>query len=144
MKTLILVALWLALSSIFVSAQTTVTDDDVAELISHVQQTLASQLDSALPRMAFEKWLHSQAGSDAAIHWLVRTADVPDQGFPWVEVDVAILGRPGIVIMVAVATKPTFHSLELMRVGEYAEWPRLRDLPQALKRARVDRDRLPQ
>jgi hypothetical protein len=137
-KTLMFVALCLALSSVFVSAQTPVSKGDVAKLISRVQQIPASQLDSALPRMAFEKWLHSQAGSDAAIHWLVRTADVPEQGFPWVEADVAIQGRPGIVIMVAVATKPTFHSLQLMRAGDYAEWPHLRDLPQALRLARVD------
>ena len=29
-----------------------------------------------------------QTGSDAAIHWLVRTTDVPEQSFPGVEADV--------------------------------------------------------
>lgn len=144
MKVLTSLVLCLTLSSLFTSAQTPLTDDDVAGLIFHVKQTPASQLDSALPPMTFEKWLLLQVGRDAAIGWAVRTGVDRSLGLPWVEADVSIQGRPGIVIMIAnrtsergIASKPMFHSLELVRAGEYAEWPRLRDLPAALKRARA-------
>lgn len=136
MKTLTLVVLCLSLSSALLSAQMTLTDEDAAKLISRVQQTSASQLDSALPRMTFERWLRSQVGTDTTINWVVRTADVSVQRYPWIEADISIQGRPGIVIMIAAATKPRFQSLKLMRAGDYAEWPRLRDLPEALRRAR--------
>jgi len=135
-KTLTLVVLCLSLSSAILSAQMTLTDEDAAKLISRVQQTSASQLDSALPRMTFERWLRSQVGTDTTINWVVRTADVSVQRYPWIETDISIHGRPGIVIMIAAATKPTFQSLQLMWAGDYAEWPRLRDLPEALRRAR--------
>jgi hypothetical protein len=137
-------ALCLTLSSVFASAQMVLTDDDAAKLISHVKRTPASQLDSALPPMTFEKWLLLQAGRDAAIDWVVRSAVEQGLGLPYVEADVSIQGRPGIVLMIAngtsdggIASKPIFHSLQLVRADEYAEWPRLRDLPAALKRARA-------
>ena len=84
--------------------------------------------------MAFEKWVVSQVGSDATINWLVRTAE--SQGAPWIETDVTIQGRPGIVIMTAGSRKPKFLSLQLLRAGDFAEWPRLRELPDAVKRAK--------
>ena len=135
MKILELVA-YLAVSCVLVSAQTNRTNDDAAKLISRVQQTPASQLDSTLPHVSVERWLRYQVGSDAAINWAVRTADVSIQRYPWIEADVSIQGRPEIVIMIAAAKRPTFHSLELIAAGGTAEWPRLRDLPEALKRAR--------
>ncbi|SPE40180.1 exported hypothetical protein [Candidatus Sulfotelmatobacter sp. SbA7] len=141
MKTLTLLALCVIFSSVLVSAQATPTDDDVAKLIAGVKLTLASQLDPALPPVTFEKWLRLQVGRDATIGWAVRTGD--GHGLPWVEADVSDQGRPGIVIMIscgasegAIATRPKFHSLELVRANEYAEWPRLRDLPVALRKAR--------
>ncbi len=149
MKVLTSFALCLTLGSLFASAQSRLTGDDVAKLIFHVKQTPASQLDSALPPMTFEKWLLLQVGRDAAIGWAVRTAGDRTAvgrslGLPWVEADVSIQGRPGLVIMMAngtseggIASKPRFQSLELVRAGEYAEWPRLRELPAALKRART-------
>lgn len=136
MKTLTSLALVLAFSSVLLSAQTSLSDDAAARLIARVQQTPASQLDPALPRIPFEKWLRSQIGSEAAIGWAVRTADVRYQRDPWVEADVSIQGRPGIVIMIAVSRKPKFQSLEFMRAGEDAEFPHLRDLPDAVSKAR--------
>jgi hypothetical protein len=141
-KVLTSLALCLTLSSLFGSAQTPLTDDDVPKLIFQVKQTPASQLDSALPHMTFEKWLLLQVGREAAIGWVVRTGVDRSLGLPWVEADISIQGRPGIVIMIGngrsergIAPKPMFQSLKLVRAGEYEEWPRLRDLPAALKRA---------
>lgn len=141
MKTLALLAVGVIFSSILVSAQTTLTDDDVIKLISLVKLTPASQLDPVLPHLTFGRWLRLQVGRDAGIAWAVRTAD--GHGLPWVEADISAQGRPGIVIMIAcgtsdgrTASKPTFHSLQLVRADDYADWPRLRDLPAALQRAR--------
>lgn len=101
------------------------------------KQTPASQLESVLPQMAFEKWLRVQVGPDAAIGWVVRTGD--GHGLPWVEADVSIQGRPGIAIMIAAGTpKPTFRSLGLVRADDFAEWRRLRDLPEAMRKARAE------
>jgi hypothetical protein len=136
-KVLTSLVLCLTLSSLFTSAQTPLTDNDV-ELIFRVKQTPASQLDSALPAMTFEKWLLVEVGREAAIGWAVRTAGDRSLGLPLVEADVSVQGRPAIVIMIANRTsKPIFQSLELVRAGEYADWPRLRDLPLALKRAKA-------
>jgi hypothetical protein len=128
------VMLCLALCSVPVSAQTTITNDDAAKLISLVKQTPVSQLDSVLPKMTFEKWVVSQVGKDAVINWVVRNAD--GQRVPWVEADVSLQGRPGIVIMIAGTPEPTFRSLELVRAGAGAEWSRLRELPEAVRRAK--------
>jgi hypothetical protein len=138
-KILALLALYLAVSCVLVSAQTNRTNDNAANLISRVQQTPASQLDSTLPRMPLDRWLRSQVGSDTTINWAVRTADISIQRYPWIEADVSIQGRPEIVIiviMIAAAKRPTFHSLELIEAGGIAEWPRLCFLPEALKRAK--------
>ena len=142
MKTVTSVALCLSLSSVLALTQTPLTDDDAGKLVSRVKQMPASQLDSALPPMAFEKWLLLQVGKDAAIGWAVRTADGPGNGPRLIEADISIQGGPGIVITIVDGTsdgrtKPTFHSLQLMRAGgESSEWPRLRDLTAAMKRAR--------
>ena len=129
------VMLCLALCSVPVSAQTTLSDDDAAKLISRVKLTPASQLDSALPaRMTFEKWIISQVGKNAVINWAVRHAD--GQRVPWVEADVSLQGRPGIVIMIAGTPEPTFRSMELVRADDTAEWSRLQELPEAIRRAK--------
>lgn len=143
MKTLTSFALCVIFSSVLVSAQTTLTNDDVVRLISRVKLTPASQLDPALPPVTFEKWLRLQVGRDAGLGWAVGTVNVPGHDLKWVEAAVTDRGLPGIVIRIAcgpseggAATKPKFHSLQLVRADEYAEWPRLRDLPVALRRAR--------
>ena len=144
MKLLTSLLLCLTFMSFSASAQKPLTNDDVAKLIFHVKNTLASQLDSALPPVTFEEWLLAQVGQDAAIGWVVRTGVDPGLGFPLVEADVSFQGRPGVVIMIAnatskgeIAAKPRFQSLGLVRTGEYAEWPRLCDLPAALIRVRA-------
>jgi hypothetical protein len=143
-KTITSLALYVIFGSILVSAQTTLTACDFDKLISRVKLTPASQLNPSLPPMTFEEWLRLQAGEDGGIAWAVRTGDEPGSGLPWVEADVAVQGHPGIVIMIAcgtidgaIATKPGFHSLELVRAHESAEWPHLRDLPVALQRVRA-------
>ena len=137
-------ALCLAVGSVIVSAQTNllIGHVDVAETISRVKNVPVSQIDPAFPPMPFETWLALQIGNDAVISWGVRVPDDPVNGPPLVEADVSIQGRPRIVIMIAEAprkirgTKFIFDSLMLMRPGDYAEWPNLGDLPEALKRAR--------
>jgi TonB family protein len=109
------------------------TSDDVVELISHVKQIPASQLDPTLPSIPLEKWVALQVGVRATVAWAVRT------GYPGhrsVEADLSFQGRPGLVIVIAVGKSTArFQSLALVRKDEYLEWPRLRDLPAALQRA---------
>jgi hypothetical protein len=135
MRRLTWFALCLILNSVLVSAQTTLTNQDATQLVARVKQTPASQLDSALPHMAFEKWLWIQIGADATVNWAVRTGD--GHGLPWVEADISIQGRPGIVIMIQGTPEPTFRSLQLMRASDAAEWPRLGALPKAVRKARA-------
>lgn len=140
MKTLIPVALCIALSSVSVSTQLTPTSDEVAKVISRVKQTEASRLDSSLPSTTLEKWLFVQVGADADVGWVVRTGEQSGQDLPWVEADISIRRVPSIVVVIATGTSESaelkFHSLQLVRKDEYAAWPRLRDLPAAMKRAR--------
>ena len=131
-----LAALCLVLNSVLLFAQATLTDEHLAKLIFRVQQSSAAQLDPALPPMTFETWLRSEVGSDVVIGWVVRTAYASVWRVPRVEADISIQGRPGLVIMIAVGKQPTFRSLFLNRVGDDAEWTRLRDLPEALTKAR--------
>ena len=136
-------ALCLAIGFITASAQTNLSHDHNAELISTVKNAPASQIEPGLPSTTFEKWLFLQVGNDATISWTVRIPDDPVNGPPLVEADVSIQGRPGIVIMIAAVprkirgTKFRLESLLLMGTDDYAEWPNLRDLPKAVERARA-------
>jgi hypothetical protein len=144
-KPLTSVALFVALAGVFSLSQTTSpgldgTDPDTAKLMSIVKQTPASQLGSALPKVAFEQWLAQQVGKHSAIAWVLRTGQGHD--LPWVEADISIERRPALVIMIACGgtdtgadTKPRFQSLQLVRKNEFAEWPHLHDLRAAMKRA---------
>jgi hypothetical protein len=122
--------------------QTALTDSNGAALISRVKQTPASQLDSKLPNVKLEEWLLDQVGTDARVNWVVRTGE-EGSGLPWVETDISVEGRPGIVIFIACGkpggehgSAPMFKSLQLVRKGEFAEWPHLHDLRAAMKRVR--------
>lgn len=142
MKVRVSVVLCIALSLAFALAQTNLPAEDAA-LIPVVKQMPASQLDSALPQMTFEKWLQLHVGKDATIAWVVRTGD--GHGLPWVEADVSVQEHPAIVIMIAcgkpdggIGTRARFRSLQLVRKSEFLEWSHLRDLPAAMKRAREE------
>ena len=145
MKRQVWLGLALFLSSILVSAQTRFSDEATSRLIDRVKQTPASQLDSTLPTMPFERWLQHEAGDDATVAWVVRTSDDSRKSTPSVEADVLLHGRPGIVIMISNEpfrgglTRAKFRSLELVRAHEHAEWNHLRDLPEARKRAGAER-----
>ena len=136
-------ALCLAVGFITASAQTNVSHDHNAELISRVKNASASQIESHLPSTTFEKWVLRQVGNDATISWTVRIPDDPLNGPPLVEADVSIQGRPGIVIMIVATprkirgTKFRLESLLLMGTDDYGERPNLRDLPKAVERARA-------
>ena len=144
MKRQVGLGLALFLGSILLAAQASLSDDATSQLIDRVKQTPAWQLDSALPKMPFEQWLQHEAGYDATVAWVVRTSDDFRKSTPWVEADVSLHGRAGIVIMISSEpsgglTKAKFRSLELVRAHEHAEWNHLRDLPEALKKAGADR-----
>jgi hypothetical protein len=141
-RTLKTFVLYLLLGPFFVMGQTALTDSDGAALITRVKQTPASQLDSKLPNVKFEEWLLGQVGTDARVAWVLKTGE-EGYGFPWVETDISVEGRPGIVILIACGktdgehgSAPMFKSLQLVRKGEFAEWPHLHDLRAAMKRAR--------
>ena len=135
----------LALGSLgYASAQNgRASDDDPTILISKVQKTLASKLDSTLPSVSLGEWMRDQVGNDAKINWVVRTGTGAD--FPWVEADISVGNQPGIVILIACGKRhggtnqqPRFKSLELLRQGESAEWTHLHDLPVAMMKARQE------
>jgi hypothetical protein len=118
------------------------SEDGPTILIPKVQRTLASELDPTLPRVSLEEWMRDQIGNNATINWAVRTGKWEDD-FPWVEADISVGNRPGIVIMIACGKRhggtnprPRFKSLELLRRGEFAEWPHLHDLPVAMRKVR--------
>ena len=77
--------------SILVFGKCVGANDDVVELVSRVKVTPASQICGS-PPVALEKWLDTQPGTDAAIAWVVRTADV------------SLHGRPTLVIMMTAGT----------------------------------------
>ena len=119
-------------------------EDDPTVLIPSVQRTMAARLDSTLPPVSFEEWIRHQIGNYATVHWVVQSGTGHD--LPWVEADISVGGQPGIVIMIAcgkrgggTCTQPRFMSLELLRGGDSSEWPHLRDLPAAMRKARGER-----
>jgi hypothetical protein len=77
-------------------------NNDVGEPVSRVKATSASQIGP--PPVALEKWLDFQAGTDAAIAWVVRTADAPGRGVLMREADISLHGRPAWVVMMAAGT----------------------------------------
>jgi len=40
-----------------------------AKLIAAAKQASAHELDNALPKLSFEKWIEKQSGPDAKYHW---------------------------------------------------------------------------
>jgi hypothetical protein len=146
-KTLTSIVICFALALGFASAlegATPAGEDDPAILIPRVQNTIAAKLDSALPQVSFEEWIRQQIGNDATVNWAARSGKGHD--LPWVEADISVGDRPGIIIMIAcgkrgggTCTQPRFMSLELLRGGDSSEWPHLRDLPAAMRKARGER-----
>lgn len=142
MRTFLGLMLLLALASVFAVAQTGVSDDGTIKLISLVQTTPASHLDSRLPSVPFSEWLADQAGKDADIIWVARVP-TDSSGAPLlIEADISYQRQPALVVMIEVSRRKsgmrfTFHSLALLRVGEYAEWPSLASLPEAVTRAKA-------
>jgi len=71
----------LDLCGLFASAQRiaveSITDDQLDQLIDRVKKLPVSELDPALPRVAFDEWLQEQAGEGANISWTLHYADEP-------------------------------------------------------------------
>jgi hypothetical protein len=91
-----LLALCLTPGLVLVFGKCAGANDDVVELVSRVKVTPAAQIDPALPPVALGKWLDTQAGTDAAIAWVVSTADRPRRGISLREADILPHGRPGM------------------------------------------------
>jgi len=133
---------FLALASVFAVAQTGVGDDGIMTINSQVQATPASRLGSGLPSEPLSEWLANQAGKDADIIWMARVP-ADSSGAPlMIEADISYQRQPALVIMIEVSKRKsgmrfTFHSLALSRTGEYAEWPSLVNLPEAVTRAKA-------
>lgn len=129
--------------SVLVIGKCVRANGDVVELLSRVKVKPTSQINPALPSVGLEKWLDTQGGTDAAIAWVVRTADESERGISLREAEIPLQGRPALVIMVA-AGNITGRDQNETNVplapsdtgGDYAERYRLRDLRVALKRAR--------
>ena len=116
-----------------------------AKLIRQVQQFSVSQLDVALPSLAFEKWLHVEAGADAEFHWEVNdcgeqaTAD-RGAGFPvCVEAEADMKDHRAIVVSISLDTpkkgtfgKPTLHFAKLVTPSTTIDLHQLSDFPAAL------------
>jgi hypothetical protein len=97
-----LLALCLTPGSVLVFGKCVGANNDVGELVSRVKATSASQIDP--PPVALEKWLDTEAGTDAAIAWVVRTADATGRGILMREADISLHGRSAWVVMMAAGT----------------------------------------
>jgi hypothetical protein len=116
-----------------------------AKLIRQVQQLSVSQLDVALPPLAFEKWLRVEAGADAEFHWEVNDCAeqaTADRGvdFPvCVEAQADMNDHRTIVVSIRVSTlkkgafaKPTLYFAKLVTPGTTIDLHQLSDFPAAL------------
>jgi hypothetical protein len=116
-----------------------------AKLIRQVQQLSVSQLDVALPPLAFEKWLHVEAGADAEFHWEVNDCAeqaTVDRGadFPvCVEAQADMNDHRTIVVSIRVGTlkkgafgKPTLYFAKLVTPSTTINLHQLSDFPAAL------------
>ena len=95
----------MALATLFLSAQSGLSDDEANKLISQLRNTPASHVGSSLPSVPFSEWLASQAGNDADIVWLARVLEDPSAGPLMIEADISYHRQPGLVIMIAVSKR---------------------------------------
>src|SRR6185503_15524092 len=78
-----------------------------AKLIAAAKQASAHELDNALPKLSFEKWIEKQSGPDAKYHWEAndcgeQSGNPNDTGpVPFcVEVDSTLKAGPKAVVFV--------------------------------------------
>jgi hypothetical protein len=123
-----------------------------ARLIRQVQETYVSQLDSALPPVSFEKWLHVEAGADAEFHWEVndcgqKTGTIAEHGHDLptcVEAQADIKDQRTIVVSIVVGTlkkgasgKPNVNFIQLVTPSTTINSHHLSDIPAAVIRTHV-------
>ncbi|MGH9796233.1 MAG: hypothetical protein ACRD5G_15815 [Candidatus Acidiferrales bacterium] len=122
---------------------------DEERVLTVVKGTPARELDSALPKMRFERWLLDVAGEGAELQWELN--DCGEQtGDPAVDsqrdlpvcagVYGQLEGGRGFQILLVISTrkkgvggKPQVHSIFVQTGRRIAELKRLRDLPKALE-----------
>lgn len=124
------------------------------QLIAKVKHALVSKLDPALPSIAFEQWLRTEAGADARYEWEVNDcgeqAGVPGQNgaeIPTcVEADAWLTDGREILIMISVPQRnnapvkgkennPAVFFAQLITTREKITLKQLSDLPAALVRS---------
>ncbi|MGH9815850.1 MAG: hypothetical protein ACRD6I_07215 [Candidatus Acidiferrales bacterium] len=122
---------------------------DEERVLTVVKGTPTRELDSALPKARFERWLLDVAGKDAELQWELN--DCGEQtGDPAVDsrrdmpvcagVRAQLEGGRAFQILLAIGTqkkgiggKPQVHSIIVQTGRRMAELKRLRDLPKALE-----------
>lgn len=120
------------------------TDDQVSNLISTVQNIPASRLDRKLSSIAFADWLKKQSGPDAKIGWAFRydeAVGTPDwSGAPdCVEADAVMKDGRSIVVMIAIGHSkrrtPYISKVEVITgPRESTELSHLREIPSFLSK----------
>ncbi len=121
---------------------------DEGRVLTVVKGTPARELDSALPKARFERWLLDVAGKDAELQWELN--DCGEQtSDPAVDlqrdmpvcagVHAQLEGSRAFQILLAIGTqkksiggKPQVHSIVVQAGRRMVELKRLRDLPKAL------------
>lgn len=142
---MILISLLVGVVGSFASAQAGVpqqlTDAQMADLITKVQNMPASMLDKKLPAIRLADWLQAQGGPDARIAWVFRSAagtpesrNIPD----CVEADATLKNDQSFMGMIAVgrdARHPVLQSgWVIISRHENIDLERLSDLPGAMSK----------
>src|SRR5262249_13742913 len=136
---------FLVASSSQTSAQTALTE---SQAVLHAQNTIATQLDPALPPRPFGKWFDQVVGDEAGVTWQLRDcgeqkeigATAIDDIAACVEVTAMFPNERMIVVMTTVGTfnkgiigKPRIQFIVIEEYGRLKELKKLSGLPAVLQ-----------
>lgn len=111
MRRLLALGFSLALATVFLSAQSGLSDDEANKLISQLRNTPASHVGSSLPSVPFSEWLASQAGKDADIVWALRIPQDPSVGPLMLEAGISYERQPALVIMIEASKRKNRYAI---------------------------------
>jgi len=130
-----------------VSTPESLTDAQLVEVVGRVKQAPASGLDSALPAIAFAKWLEMEAGPGSKIGWALRypavdSGEARSEVPTCVEADAVMKDGRSIIVFIAVGTpgmvgdhKARVFRVDLMKQEEdVVSLHHLREIPKTLRR----------
>ena len=120
------------------------TDAQLAELISSIQSTPVSKLDSKLPSVRLADWLQEQGGPEAKLAWSGRCSSQPDVVYPaQVEVIATLNDKQTYYVSIGLRghqSRPIFDTgWVTISKHESIELERLSDLPPVMTKLRASK-----